>query len=280
MDPATLIGAGASLLGGIFGKSKKTDPMIDTARALRGSALGAREASEEFGFNPLTLLGVSSPLQGQVMSNPMGQAIADAGMILADRLAKRQDAQKLQQAQERIVKLQERLDHQTLRPVVGGVYARREMSPKLPSFNGGGNGRAGISSHRDGSGVPDVLSGDGPSGVGVPVPDPRLDQGTGWFGAGRYIEPTPGWSPSSVIEEEYAEIGSNLYAPVKAARDAAYNFDLWLRDRSNQAWKDGLIDQYQRNGGQWVDGSLLGKRPRPKPKKKPIARLDRPSDFY
>ncbi|VDC31838.1 hypothetical protein [Pseudogemmobacter humi] len=59
------IGSVLGGLGSLFGGRRRSDPMIDTARALRGQALGAREAAAEHGFNPLTLLGVSSPMAAQ-----------------------------------------------------------------------------------------------------------------------------------------------------------------------------------------------------------------------
>ncbi|MBJ2150156.1 hypothetical protein JC607_04660 [Paracoccus sp. IB05] len=87
-------------------------------------------------------------------------------MILADAWAKRTDAQKLQRSNERIKELQTKLDHQTLRPKVGGVYAQREMSPMLPAANGGSNGQ-------NASSVP-------PSGGSARIPDGD----NAWFGRG------------------------------------------------------------------------------------------------
>lgn len=158
MDPvigSALISAGSSLFGGLFGKKKGPSTYQQTQEAMGAQAKYAREYGEQYGFDPLTLLGVSSPVAGgQIMDNPMGQAIADAGMILADAWSKRTDAQKLQRSKERINELQTKLDHQTLRPKVGGVYAKREMSPMLRPSNGGANERVGGS-----SGLPDLPDG-------------------------------------------------------------------------------------------------------------------------
>jgi len=56
-----LIGAGASLLGGILGKPKEKSARTNSYDGIMGQAQGARDASEKYGFNPLTLLGASSP---------------------------------------------------------------------------------------------------------------------------------------------------------------------------------------------------------------------------
>ncbi|NPD17563.1 hypothetical protein HOY34_20470 [Xinfangfangia sp. D13-10-4-6] len=53
----------------------------------------------------------------------MGQAIADASMIMADGLQKRTDAQKLSQEQQENARLKKQLQQATLRPKVGGIYA-------------------------------------------------------------------------------------------------------------------------------------------------------------
>lgn len=124
---ASVVGAVGSLIGGALGgKSKpyKLDGQIwDAAR-------GARLASEDFGFNPLTLLGIANASGGGSYGgeNYMGAAISDAAMMLADGMTKRQDAQKLQQAQMANAALQKKVTDLTLRPKVGGVY---------PQFGGG-----------------------------------------------------------------------------------------------------------------------------------------------
>ncbi len=57
IDP-TIISAGISLLGGLFG-GKKKDPT--PASNIVSQAAGVRQASEQYGFNPLTLLQYGQP---------------------------------------------------------------------------------------------------------------------------------------------------------------------------------------------------------------------------
>lgn len=126
----TAIPVVGQLLGELFGKKKGPSTYQQTQEAMGALAKYAREYGEQYGFSPLTLLGASSPVaRGQIMDNPMEQAIADASMILGDAWTKRTDAQKLQRSHVRINELQAKLDHQTLRPKIGGVYAQREASP-------------------------------------------------------------------------------------------------------------------------------------------------------
>lgn len=177
MDPvigSALISAGSSLFGGLFGKKKGPSTYQQTQEAMGAQAKYSREYGEQYGFNPLTLLGVSSPVAGgQIYDNPMGQAVADAGMILGDALLKRTDAQKLTRAKERIKELQERIDHDTTRPKIGGVYAQRESSPMLRPSNGGGNAR--VVAGAVPSGQDTDNNGNNRHSVGLSAEDGKLD---------------------------------------------------------------------------------------------------------
>lgn len=134
MVAAALIGAGASLLGGLFGKKKAPDARAESRGGILGQAQGAREAAELYGFNPLTLLGVSSPLPSQQDGgNYMGAAVADAGMILADALTRQKDVGRLERAERLNEYQRKRIADLTLRPAVPGVYGRG---------NGAGGGNA------------------------------------------------------------------------------------------------------------------------------------------
>ena len=120
---SALINAGGSLLGGILG-GKKEDSWEATRNAIFGQAEGATRAGAKYGFNPLTLLGVSSALKGDSGPEPMGQAFADAAMFAADAFLKQGNKQALlvNQYQEQNRQLQERLTHVTLQPKVPGIF--------------------------------------------------------------------------------------------------------------------------------------------------------------
>jgi hypothetical protein len=117
-----LISAGASLLGGLFGRKKeKVIPADENSRlALMGQAQGARDAGAKYGFNPLTLLGVSAPMGPTIYGggvNPMGAAFADAGAALANGItAQQQRKDALSEAQAQNKKLREQLNSATIRP--------------------------------------------------------------------------------------------------------------------------------------------------------------------
>lgn len=130
MDPITIgtaIKAGASIVGGLLGRNKAPtagDTKRATMAGISGQAAGARQAAEEYGFNPLTLLGVSAPIQAQAVDNSMfGQSIANAGLAIADGMTEA-SAQKayLAKLEEQNADLRKALDHQTLRPKVGGIF--------------------------------------------------------------------------------------------------------------------------------------------------------------
>ena len=59
-----LSGIGSILggLGGLFGKKDNTQGK--SAAGIMGQAQGAIQAAQQYGFNPLTLLGASSPISG------------------------------------------------------------------------------------------------------------------------------------------------------------------------------------------------------------------------
>lgn len=137
-----LIGAGASLLGGLFGKKKVPDARAESRGGILGQAEGAREAAKLYGFNPLTLLGASSPLPSQQEgANYMGAAVADAGMILADALTKQKDVGRLERAERLNEYQRKRIADLTLRPAVPGVYG----------LGNGGYRNAPVSSDRSGA---------------------------------------------------------------------------------------------------------------------------------
>lgn len=135
----SLIAAGGSLLGGLFGKKK--DKVITAGDNIHSSAEAARSAGEKYGFNPLTLLGLGG--QGQVFSggvNYMGAGIADAAQALAGgmirKVEKTDEAAKLRTQNE---DLRRKLQNNELRPKVGGIYSGlNNIKPKsddVPEFD-------------------------------------------------------------------------------------------------------------------------------------------------
>jgi hypothetical protein len=227
MDPligSALIGAGSSLLGGLFGSKPPT-----ASQNFKSHMKGVMQSAEKYGFNPLTLLGVNAG-SSSAAPNYMGQAIADAGMMLADGMQKKAaEKGRVSQLEDENRKLQEKLQQNTIRPKFGGVYQQQVQTPGL----GFSLGRNDASISR--LGVSPALS-DSPAlafgqAGGVAVPDTRLDRGTGYYINGSYVIPAPGWSPASVIEEEYGDIGSSLYGGAKLAADLRYTEESTRRPR-------------------------------------------------
>lgn len=250
MVAAALIGAGASLLGGLFGKNKKSDPKVETRRAIQGQAWGARVASKEYGFNPLTLLGVSQPMAGQQEANYMGAAVSDAGMILADALTRQKDVGRLERAERMNEHLRKQVTDLTLRPAVPGVYGPGNGV-------GGGDGRPGQDdgSGETGEGRPFDRDGHSPFGgvsdygtddlvtgpqasVKKDVPAFRLFgrdfYGSGLFSTGQQVEDSIGEGPL-----QWA------VSPVLAADALANGFYQMGGEYSSRKWKDKLIEGYE-----------------------------------
>lgn len=129
MDPATIVSGVSSLAGALLGRNKQVKPgdvVRQTMAGLIGQARGAREVGEAYGFNPLTLLGVSQPLVPQAVDNSgFGQAIANAGLAVAEGLSA-ENAQKAytEKLEEQNRDLRKALDSQTLRPKVAGIFGQ------------------------------------------------------------------------------------------------------------------------------------------------------------
>ncbi|TXG97570.1 MAG: hypothetical protein E6R08_06710 [Nevskiaceae bacterium] len=184
-----LIGAGGSLLGGLFGKSKT----ISAGDNMYSHVGGVMQAAERFGFNPLTLLGVT-PGMGQVVSpqNYMGQAIADSALLVADSIAAKkadQTAKKAQDLEAANAKLNSQIRDLTLRPKIGGVYAQRQSSPTLRQALGAedetsGEATAGLPGDSDASRVPDDFVG----GIPRVTLFGKTYEGSGAMSSGQTIE--------------------------------------------------------------------------------------------
>ncbi|WP_334193566.1 hypothetical protein [Pararhodobacter sp.] len=156
-DPiSALISAGGRLLGGLFNRTPSA--FKQSRQGILGQAAGAREAAELYGFNPLTLLGVSSPL-GAGSGPGMGNAIGEAMALLADGFSRRSDVGQKEALERENTTLKERLTRATLQPQVPGIYDRIEQGPMI----GGSNARV---SQGAGVGVAPVVPAGQPVGAG------------------------------------------------------------------------------------------------------------------
>lgn len=229
MDPiigSTLLKVGGSLLGGLFGKKKTVSAQENSRQGIMGQAQGARQAAAEYGFNPLTLLGVSSAIGPSQLDNTMGQAIADAALLAADSLSGREeDKLRLENLRLQNERLKSEVMNLTLRPKVGGVYAGTESTPSLRQALGASDAQDSDRGH--------PLYGQ----LGrIATPDPKLDRANPAFFLGLNWEATPGFSPGSVWEDRYgdtpmswpvaagqmlADIGYNLHKAFNYARGYA-----------------------------------------------------------
>lgn len=142
-----IIGAAGSLIGGAM-KSNAAKKAANQERkwAVEDQAeqfVRLRAAAEKAGFNPLTALG-AAPTSGMV--NPtnaaqsyMGEAIATSSLMLADSMSKTAAAatgKKLQNANRANAELSRKLTAATLRPNMGGVFARPSKFGIGPNANG------------------------------------------------------------------------------------------------------------------------------------------------
>lgn len=211
MLPA-LIGAGASLLGGILGnRAQKKVNNQNIAFQRENNALqqnlvreqnayndpaALRKRAEKAGFNPLLFVG---PGVGQQMgvantsapqiaaSNYMGAAVADAGMMIADQMSKNRELARLEKLSAENKKLAEKVQNLTIRPKVGGVYAQREA---YNANNRPANSTDGV--RLSGGGGADSA---GPDGL-RPIPS------SDWIDPRREVEVKPVPSGSGIMKVE------------------------------------------------------------------------------
>lgn len=175
------LGIGGQLLGGLLGnRSAKKAAAQQRAWALedhRMQWVRHREASELGGFNPLATLGMGQGVAATPVSsnNYMGDAVASAGLMLADSVAKTRAAQAGRQVEDlnrqREV-LQRKLRDATLRPTVPGIFDRARNFGIPPAPTGATNANSGSN--------PDMVRSSGPlsgrpDNVGAPSVRPLLD---------------------------------------------------------------------------------------------------------
>lgn len=143
MPLSAVISAGASLIGGILGKKsedKQQKRQIAFAREEReyNKPTNIRARAEEAGFNPLLFIGpgVGNAASGGISggsANYMGQAIADAGMLIAEGMRnKSAETKRINDLEAQNKELQKKLVQQTIRPPMGGIYQSGGPSIRKP----------------------------------------------------------------------------------------------------------------------------------------------------
>lgn len=211
IDPATLLSVGGSLLGGLLGRSKPKYVVPPYAKI--------RAEAEAAGFNPLTALGMA-PGSVVMAENPMGSAIADSALMLAESVDRRQ--QLVQSVQSENTNLRKQVQRMTLRPDVGGIYARRQSVSSIPRSMGASD----VSSVGINGRLADPVALVAGSAGGIAVPDPRLDRASGIYVGSERIEAAPGWSSSQVVEDNYGDVAQSVYGLGKLAADLRHTNSL------------------------------------------------------
>lgn len=119
----SIIGAGATLLGGALSKPKTKT--VTAGDNIMSSAAAAVQAGEKYGFNPLTLLPLGGSGYSYTTNSGIGQAFADAGMILGDGITRQMEQAKVTALQQENEKLRKTAEDALARPDQPGVYARK-----------------------------------------------------------------------------------------------------------------------------------------------------------
>lgn len=254
---SVVLQAATTIAGGLLGdRQRKKDQAYNERMIREQNAYNApdqiRARAEKAGFNPLLFVGPGVGQQGAapqaVGGNYLGNAIADAGLLAAEALAKQPLKQKLNAYQAQNAKLAQKVQSLTLRPKVGGLYAERVVTPSIPQAVGRAStgGPARYAFDRLSDPVPLVDA----DGGGIAVPDPRLDRGSGIFLAGPHLggywESAPGWSNAERIEDEYGDVASWGYGVAKIASDVGHNI---RRGTNAMGWTDPNTW-----GGLWPSG--------------------------
>lgn len=130
MDPiigGAIVSGVASLLGGRKAAKEQRRAIAEQNAYNHPSAIRAR--AEEAGFNPLLFIGPGVGQQVTVAQPVMGQAIANAGLAMAQGISQHAEtkayAEKLEQQN---AELRKALDSATLRPDVPGVFQARRSN--------------------------------------------------------------------------------------------------------------------------------------------------------
>ena len=208
LETFSAVGSVLGGLGGIFGKkpTPRTN-MISQAR-------GAREAAEQYGFNPLTMLqygqpgglagGGAPPLASvELLTNGLNNLSAE---LNGDNARKRQ----ADQLNLDLAKLK-------LEQARSGVAI---VPPAAVNSVGGGSSPLGRQNT--------VTDFPFPNGT-IDVPKPGFDRGNGiltdFFG---HLESPPGWTPPAVVEEDQGEIVGWAYGVPYVGAMVGHNVGQWV----------------------------------------------------
>lgn len=125
-----LIGAGASLLGGAM--SSRSAKKRQREQNAYNDPVQMRARMEKAGFNPLLGPDFAGNQMTVAPSGMMGNAIAQAGLTIANGMSEKKQLEleqtKLEQDRERLDKL---LQEATIRPKVGGIYAQTQNTQSI-----------------------------------------------------------------------------------------------------------------------------------------------------
>lgn len=281
---SALLSVASTLLGGMLGQnSERRNNEYQRQLIQEQNAYNApdkvRERAEAAGFNPLLFVGPGVGQQtataASSSSNYMGNAIADAGLLLADAVAKRKDAMRLSQMEDQNRRLSDRVQSLTLRPQVGGIYAQNERTPTLASALGVLNAVAGQPGAVAGGAVGAVVSGSGgnpalrPLAETLPT-DPRrgVDNKAQATTSGLMVVDNPAipfpWYVPSMDGDEAMTLGEAPVAAVSLA--ASYLYDQWQRSKGagmlHPTKHKNTLGQINRKQGR-VIGSNVGLSPPP-----------------
>jgi len=250
-----LVSGGSSILGGIFGdrRAKKRQDRQNAYNAPKA----IRKRAEEGGFNPLLFVGPGVGNQAQPVPTYMGQAIANAGMALADGMSENErlklERSKLEVERE---KLRELVQRNTIRPKVAGIYATTQKTPTLGGVGGtAASAAAAPFEPEEGSG--------GIDGAGNPV--------TGYSMGGVLFDPDGSWSDTEQIETRLGDpvswlygmgvgiadfhknVGKPFFEVRKANKEARRQQELWKTrvrkfEKKEEAEADYRRRTYQKDG--------------------------------
>ena len=231
----SFLAAAATLLGGLLSKPKT----VSSGESAYSHVEGIMQAAEDFKINPLTLLGSvgNSGYQQLDGGKYLGAAIADAGLQLADAVAKRSDPMvkaNLERANLENQLLKNQLSAATLRPKVPGIYGA-SRAPSDAGQKASGDKNVVLA----GTGSPFVV---GDSGrADGPVRD-VINAGV----LGPWAVGSP-YDPVEKVESEYGELVSLPFGVGKLAADAAFNLGLRLGASS---LRDSIHHAYAKKKGQ------------------------------
>lgn len=257
MNPAVIaagIQAGAGLVGGLLGRNKAVKPgdvVRQTAAGIMGQAYGARKYGEQYGFNPMALLGVSQPLVPQTVDNTgFGQAIANAGLAVADGINASTAAKAYAEAlEEQNKELRAALDRTTIRPKVAGIYGRA-----VPVA---GEAEGVVTPDPTAVVLPSVVSGGSPVGGGFDIGSSTVTYGPAGADSPQAREAAALEAGAQPLMTTVTHKGETLTAPTfvdadelasGAAALAALNYKAMMRARRDQAidWRSRMYADLDR----------------------------------